>query len=195
VRKKKLPSIYIRQYQEFGKKRLTARKSFIIALVIIVVLAAGAMAYIYKDMWMKKPQQLIAIAQKETISVFFPTGQGKLIEKKFDIISNLTDSEKGNVIIRNLKTLRTIPEELALSDFVVDSDGILYLNFSKDIVEKKSTTITEITKVFSIVNSFLGNFRNANRVQFLVEGHPVYTLNGTVYTYKPLEFNKDLLED
>jgi hypothetical protein len=195
VSKKKLPNIYIRQYQEFGKKRSAVRKPFIIALVVIIVLAAGAIAYIYKDLWIKKPQQLITIVKKETISVYFPTGKGKLVEKKIDIATNLSDKEKGNAIIRNLKAFKAIPEELTMNDLALDSDGILYLNLSKDIAVKKTATIAEITRIFSIVNSFLGNFRNASKVQLLVEGHPVYTLNGTVYTYKPLEFNQDLLED
>lgn len=193
--KKKIPNIYIRQYQEFKEKPSLVRKPFVIVLAVIIVLAAGAMAYIYRDIWIKKPQQLVTIVQKETVSVYFPTGMGKLAEKKIDITSNLSDQEKGNLIIRNLKTLKGIPEELTLNDLVVDSDGILYLNFSKSISEKKTTAMTEILETFSIVNSFLGSFRNTNKVQFLVEGQPVYTLNGTVYTYKPLEFNQDLLED
>jgi hypothetical protein len=193
--KKKIPNIYIRQYQEYKQKPSLVRKPFVIVLAAIIVLAAGAMAYIYKDMWIKKPQQLITIVQKETVSVYFPIGQGKLAEKKIDITSNLSDQEKGNLIIRNLKALKSIPEELILNDLVVDSDGIVYLNFSKNISEKKTAAMTEILKTFSIVNSFLGSFRNTNKVQFLVEGQPVYTLNGTAYTYKPLEFNQDLLED
>jgi hypothetical protein len=195
MRKKKMPNIYIRQYQEFKKKPSLVRKPFVIALAVIIVLAAGAMAYIYRDMWIKKPQQLVTIVQKETVSIYFPTGQGKLVEKKIDIMSNLSDKEKGNFIIRNLKTFKSVPEELTLNDLVVDSDGVLYLNFSKNISEKKTTSMTEILRTFSIVNSFLGSFRNTNKVQFLIEGQPVYTLNGTVYTYKPLEFNQDLLED
>jgi hypothetical protein len=195
MRKKKMPNIYIRQYQEFKGKPSLVRKPFVIVLAVIIVLAAGAMAYIYRDMWIKKPQQLVTMVQKETISIYFPTGQNKLIEKKIDIMSNLSDKEKGDLIIRNLKTFKGIPEELTLNDLVIDSDGVLYLNFSKNISDKKITSMTEILKTFSIVNSFLGSFRNTNKVQFLVEGQPVYTLNGTVYTYKPLEFNQDLLED
>jgi hypothetical protein len=195
MRKKKIPNIYIRQYQEYKQKPSLVRKPFVIVLAAIIVLAAGAMAYIYKDMWIKKPQQLITIVQKETVSVYFPIGQGKLAEKKIDITSNLSDQEKGNLIIRNLKALKSIPEELILNDLVVDSDGIVHLNFSKNISEKKTTAMTEILKTFSIVNSFLGSLRNTNKVQFLVEGQPVYTLNGAAYTYKPLEFNQDLLED
>jgi hypothetical protein len=195
MRKKKIPNIYIRQYQEYKQKPSLVRKPFVIVLAAIIVLAAGAMAYIYKDMWIKKPQQLITIVQKETVSVYFPIGQGKLAEKKIDITSNLSDQEKGNLIIRNLKALKSIPEELILNDLVVDSDGIVHLNFSKNISEKKTAAMTEILKTFSIVNSFLGSLRNTNKVQFLVEGQPVYTLNGAAYTYKPLEFNQDLLED
>jgi hypothetical protein len=193
--KKKIPDIYIRQYPEYKQKPSLVRKPFVVVLAVIVVLAAAALAYVYKNMWLEKPQQLVTIVQKETIAIYVPAGQGKLIEKKIDITSNLSDKEKGNLIIRNLKTHKSIPDELILNDLVVDYDGILYLNFSKDISEKKTAAMTEILKTFSIVNSFLGSFKNTNKVQFLVEGQPVYTLNGTVYTYKPLEFNQDLLED
>ena len=195
MRKKKMPNIYIRQYQEFKEKPSLVRKPFVILLGVIIVLAAGAMAYIYRDMWIKKPQQLVTIVQKETVSIYFSTGQSKLIEKKIDITSNLSDKEKGNLIIKNLKTLKGVPEDLTLNDLVIDSEGVLYLNFSKHISEIKTTSMTEILRTFSIVNSFLGSFRNTNKVQFLIEGQAVYTLNGTVYTYKPLEFNQDLLED
>lgn len=195
MRKKKLPDIYIRQYTAFEKKHPLVRKSFILIFVVIIVLAAGAAAYIYRDTWIKKPAPEIKIIQKETISVYTPTDQGKLIEKRIDITGAPNDKEKGEAIIKNLKTLKSVPEDLTLNDLVIDSDGILYLNFSKDILEKQTTAMMEITKTFSIVNSFLGTFRNANKVQLLVEGQPVYTLNGTVYTYKPLEFNQDLLED
>jgi len=32
-------------------------------------------------------------------------------------------------------------------------------------------------------------------VQLLVEGQPANTIRGVVYTYMPLEFNRELLED
>jgi hypothetical protein len=195
VRNNKVPNIYIRQYQDHKQKPPLVRKPFIIVLIASIVLAAGAVAYIYKDVWIKKPQQLVTVVRKETVSIYFPTVQGKLIEKKIGISGNLNDKEKGDFIIRNLKALKAIPEEVTLNDLVVDSDGVLYLNFSRNIAEKKLTMMTEILKTFSIVNSFLGSFGNTNKVQLLVEGQPVYTLHGAVYTYRPLEFNQDLLED
>lgn len=195
MRNNKVPNIYIRQYQDHKQKPPLVRKPFIIVLIASIVLAAGAVAYIYKDVWIKKPQQLVTVVRKETVSIYFPTVQGKLIEKKIGISGNLNDKEKGDFIIRNLKALKAIPEEVTLNDLVVDSDGVLYLNFSRNIAEKKLTMMTEILKTFSIVNSFLGSFGNTNKVQLLVEGQPVYTLHGAVYTYRPLEFNQDLLED
>ena len=193
--KKKMPNIYIRQDHASNRKTSLVRKPFIIVFIAIAVLTAGLLVYVYKDRWMEKPQQPVTIIRKETITLYVPAGQRKLIEKKIDITGSFNDKARGDLIIRNLKELKCVPEELTLNDIVVDYDGILYLNFSNIVSEKPISAITEILKTFSIVNSFLGNFKNTNKVQFLVEGQPAYTLNGTVYTYKPLEFNKDLLED
>jgi hypothetical protein len=190
---KKIPNIYLRQYGEFQKK--PTRKSFIVAFIVIIIVVIGAIGYKYMYMLRTIPQKTIAIVQKETISVYFPTGRGKLAEKKIDIQNNIGDKEKGDIIIRSLKDLKSIPEKLILNEFVVDPDGVIYLNFSKDIVEGKTASMTEISKTFSIVNSFLKNLNNTKRVQFLVDGQPLYTLGGTLYTYKPIEFNQDVLED
>lgn len=195
MREKKPPDIYIRQYRTFKKKYPIVRKPFILVFAVIVVLAAGSAAYLYSDMWTKKPLPAVKTVQKETISIYSTTDQKKLTEKKIDITGTPGDKEKGEIIIKNLKTVKNIPEELVLYDLAIGSDSILYLNFSKNITEKETTAMMEILETFSIVNSFLATFRNANKVQFLVEGQPVHTLNGTVYTYKPLEFNQDLLED
>lgn len=192
--KKKMPNIYVRQYREFENKP-KQNKYLIIALIVVIIFAIGALGYQYQDLWMKKPQQITIIVPKETLLVYYPVNGGKLAEKKIDIKNNLSDKEKGDFIIKNLKALKSIPESLTLNELAVDSDNILYLNFSKDITEGKMSSLAEILKTFSIVNSFLGSFRNAGKVQLLVEGQPSYTLNGTVYTYKPIEFNKDLLED
>ena len=192
--KKKIPNIYIRQYDKLAKQ--PTRQFLIIALVVIAMLGIGFTAYRYKDLFRKgTPQQIVSIVQKETVSIYYPTSPGKLVEKKIDIKNNLSDQEKGEVILKSLKAFKTIPEAVSLTEVVMDSDGILYLNFSKEIAEGDPPPMPEIIRVFSIVNSFLGSYRNSKAVQFLVEGHPLYTLNGAVYTYKPIQFNQDLLED
>ena len=49
--------------------------------------------------------------------------------------------------------------------------------------------------IYSLVNSFIESFRDAKRVQLLVEGQPVYTRSGLLYVFEPLQFNKDVLEE
>ncbi len=49
--------------------------------------------------------------------------------------------------------------------------------------------------VYSLVNSFATSFKDVRKVQLLVEGEPIYTIAGLVYTYMPLEFNRELMED
>jgi hypothetical protein len=190
---KKMPNIYLRQYEEFQKK--PTRKFFIAAFIVIIILVIGAIGYKYMHVPDAVPQKIISIVQKQTISVYFPTGQGKLAEKKIDIQNNIDDKEKVDIIMKSLKELKSIPEKLTLNEFVVDPDGVIYLNFSKDLIEGKTASMTEISKTFSIVNSFLKNLSNTKRVQLLVDGQPLYTTGGTLYTYKPIEFNQDILED
>ena len=71
----------------------------------------------------------------------------------------------------------------------------MYLNLSHDIKDEEMGTIEEITIVYSIVNSFLSNFKSAKKIQLLIEGQVFHTLNGLLYTYNPLEFNTNLVEE
>ncbi|HVN95593.1 MAG TPA: GerMN domain-containing protein [Syntrophorhabdaceae bacterium] len=195
MRKKKRPNLYLRQYREFENKPPRVRKSFLAALVLVLFLIGLATAYLYKDLWMKKPQQIITFMQKDTLLVYAPKDEDRLVERKFDIRNNMADKDKGDLIMKNLKNLKVIPEGAMLKDFTADSDGIIYVNFSRAFLEAKPSAISEILRTFSIVNSFLGNFRNAKGVMLLIDGQPVYTPSGAIYAYKPLEFNQDLLED
>ncbi len=195
MRNKKRQDIYIRQHQGPGRKPSPVSKPFIITVAVIFVLAIGSLAYFYRDMWMKKQELPVPVIRKETITLYIPSGQNKLIEKKIDMTGSFSDKAKGDLIIKKLKELKIIPEEVVLNDIAVDYESTLYLNFSNIVSEKPMSAMAEILKTFSIVNSFLGTFKNTNKVQLLADGQPVYTLNGAVYVYKPLEFNKDLLED
>ena len=78
---------------------------------------------------------------------------------------------------------------------MTNTEATIYLNLSRDVLGDKTSPAKEITKVYSMVNSFLLSLKDAKKVQILVEGQPVYTLNGTVYIYKPIEFNKYVMED
>jgi len=131
---------------------------------------------------------------RATAVIFIPDNQGRLAKKVVEVQKQLTDKAKADVMLRELKEARSIPDRLRLYEMAVGEDGVLYLNVSKDFIDP-GTPAREVTMVYSIVNTFLVNFPRAKRVQLLVEGTPIYTTNGLLYILEPLEFNKELLED
>ncbi len=134
-------------------------------------------------------------AQKETIRLFSPVSKIKLGNRMLEVRSDITDKEKADLILRELKKDKVISPGVQLRDVAVGLDGVLYLNLSKNLAEVRPGAPPEIVVVYSLVNSFASSFKDVNKVQLLLDGAPVYTIGGVVYTYLPLEFNKDLMED
>jgi len=151
------------------------RTVFIILLALVVVLAIIVTGYRVKVAL--EPKTIFTAPDKQMVSVFFPA-QNRLIEKKFVVRSNISDKEKTEMIINKLKQGKHLPQGFTLYESATDTDGVMYLNVSRDIA-----------------NSFLATFKEAQKILFLVDGQALYALRGTLYTYKPIEFNPDLLED
>jgi len=164
--------------------------------IIILILVFVALIAIFQKWRLVEPiRDTILTAEKDSLTIFIPTRYWKLEKKTFEIKKGISGKEKTELILTELKKENAIPDKLTIYDFTTDNEGIIYLNLSKDIVDEKIHTSREITMTYAIVNSLIFNFKNTKKVQFLVEGNPVYTFNGVLYTYIPLEFNKELLED
>lgn len=142
-----------------------------------------------------QPRKQVVRIEKNTVSLLYPGNDGKLFEKTIEIDSAATLKDKGATIISELKNAGLAPENLLLQEVVIDNEGVIYLNFTKDLLQGDTKRNDEIGTVYSIVNSFLASFRYTKKVQLLVGWKPVYTLRGTVYTYLPIEFNKHVMED
>ena len=179
---------------ERGKaQQRPVRTVFIILLAFVIVLAVLVTGYRVKVAL--EPKTIFTAPDKQMVSVFFPA-QNKLVEKKFIVRSNISDQEKVEMIINKLKQGKHLNQGFKLYESVTDTDGVIYLNVSRDIISDSPSTMKDILTVYSIVNSFLTTFKDtAQKVLFLVDGQVLYTLRGTLYTYKPIEFNPDLLED
>ncbi len=169
------------------------RTPYIIALVVITLAASGFFAFRYVKM--AKPPQTVVVEETSELKIYYPSPPAKLGVKGVPVKNTLTDREKADAIISGLRDGKTIPETLALIDFGTDTDGTLILNFTPDIALMKLDPLREIQTVYAIVNSFLANFAKARNVQLLSAGQAFSTINGTVYTYKPMEFNSQILED
>jgi len=122
----------------------------------------------------------------ETIIVrlWFSDSQGQklLVEEreisKVEGIARATINEliKGPSMDSDL--LPTIPVGTVLRDINVKSDGLIIVDFSKELITNHiGGSTAETLTVYSIVNT-LTQFPTVDRVQFLVEGQYVETLTG-----------------
>ncbi len=164
-------------------------------LSILLILVAVSLAYM-----IHLRQRSVSMAQRneaverEVISVFYPADGGRLRRKVEEVQRQPTEKARAGVIFRALKEARCIPDRLRLNELAFGKDGVLYLDVSKEFLDR-SAPLKEITMTYGIVNSFIESFRDVKSVQLLVEGQPVYTKGGLLYILKPLQFNKDLLEE
>lgn len=121
---------------------------------------------------------------KITVKLWFGDSQGqKLIVEERQIskvegIGRATINEliKGPSVDSDL--LPVIPVGTVLKDINVKSDGLIIVDFSKELIDNHiGGTTSEALTVYSIVNT-LTQFPTVDRVQFLVEGQYVETLTG-----------------
>jgi hypothetical protein len=168
----------------------------IIGIACAVLVAVVAYQWLY---WFREgtnSQQRGAVtAQKETIRLFSPLSSIKLGSRVLEVRSDMPDKEKADLILRELKKDKVISPGVQLRDVAIGLDGVLYLNLSKNLAEGRPGAPSEITALYSLVNSFASSFKDVRKVQLLLDGEPAYTVGGAIYTYLPLEFNKDLTED
>jgi hypothetical protein len=179
-------------------KKLLKPKSHKRLITLFILIAVFAIIVIFNkhiQLWQRESIINIIPFEKSEIFICYAKNTEKLEKKLLEVKKGVPEKERAHIIIRELKKEKNIPEQTSLYEFASDGDGTIYLNLSKDILGEKANPANEIITVYSIINSFLLSFKDAKKVQLLVEGQPVYTINGTVYTYKPIEFNKYVMED
>ena len=78
------------------------------------------------------------------------------------------------------------PPETELRELFVTKEGVAYVDFSEDIVEKHlSGSSAEISTIFSVVNSLTYNFDSIKKVFILIEGQEKETLGGHINLSRP----------
>lgn len=166
-----------------------------IVIILVVLFVAGGGYYAYRTFRLAKQPKTIVVSDTIELKLYCPAPPAKLAVKGISARASATDKEKAEAIIAALKDNKVLPAGVNLTEFAADPEGTLLLNFSHELTAMKPDPLTEIQTVYSIINSFLANFSKAKSVQLLAGGQPLYTINGAVYTYKPIEFNSQLLED
>ena len=172
------------------------KRKFIVGVACAILVAVAAYQWLHWFREATSAQQRGSITvRKETIRLFSADGASRLSNHVLEVRSDIPDREKADIILRELKKDKVIGAGVQLRDAAVGLDGILYLNVSKNLAETYPGAPPEMIMVYSLVNSFASSFKDVNKVQLLLDGEPAYTIRGVVYTYLPLDFNKDFMED
>lgn len=135
----------------------------------------------------------VEVTGKTEVSLFLPSSDVGLKRKSILLDKMPSQIELAEFLIRTLEEEGVIPQDTKILHFSVDREGIIYLDLSREALNI-GDSLSEVQVVYSLVNTFLENFRNSKAVQILIEGEPVQTFSGIIYTYLPLTFNLDLVE-
>ncbi|WP_343208920.1 GerMN domain-containing protein [Anaerolentibacter hominis] len=142
--------------------------------------------------------------QNTTFSLYFANNKGKkLVETKINVVYDGTISLekliveqliKGPEAVEGLeedKAYPTIPDNTKLLK-VTTSDGICYVDFSKEFLTKLESVTDEVA-LYSVVNSLV-NLASVNKVQFMVEGETKVMFHGNISFEQLFERNLEIVE-
>jgi spore germination protein GerM len=107
-----------------------------------------------------------------------PATQSVVNEAKQTVEELIKGSKKGYI--------SPFPPEARLRELYITAQGVAYVDFTKEIVEKHlSGSSAEISTIFSVVNSLAYNFDSINKVFILIEGRERETLGGHINLSRP----------
>ncbi len=133
--------------------------------------------------------------QKEPVVIvlFFPSEHDGLLhreEREFVPESSLALQAKRIILEllsgSRLGFLSPIPPETRLRELYITNDGIAYVDFSRELMDKHlSGSSAEMTTIFSIVDSLCFNLKQVKKVFILIDGGEKKTLGGHIDLANP----------
>lgn len=107
-----------------------------------------------------------------------PDDSSVVRQAKRTVVELIKGSQKGYI--------SPFPPEAKLRELFVTDEGVAYVDFSKEIVEKHlSGSSAEISTIFSVVNSLVYNFDSIEKVFILIDGRERETLGGHINLGRP----------
>ena len=179
------------------KKYITLGAFFATFVILLVLLFTGGIEK-------KKKLPLPSIPDLETslevtpepkiVTLFFLSEEDGLLHgEEREILSNSSLIFEIKQMIEELLVgsdngyISPIPTESSLREVFMTEEGIVYVDFSKEIQEKHLSGATaEISTVYSVVNSLAFNFDSIEKVFILIDGNEKETLKGHVDISRPL---------
>ena len=128
-----------------------------------------------------------------TVALFFLAEEDSLLHaEEREISSRPSVVEEAKEVIEELikgsksELVSPLPPETKLRQIFISKEGMAYIDFSKEIMEKHpSGSSAELFTVYCVVNSLAYNFNTVKKVFILVEGAERETLDGHIDLSKP----------
>jgi spore germination protein GerM len=182
------------------KKNLLILVSLVLFLVVLIIIyfnLGGAAK--------PRPTQLLSPSQDEseseeqkepvTIILFFPSEHDSLLHREErEIIPESSLAQQAKRIILELLNgsqlgyLSPIPPETRLRELYIAKDGVAYVDFSREIMDKHlSGSSAEMITIYSVVNSLSYNLKPIKKVFILIDGGEKKTLGGHIDLTSPFQ--------
>jgi germination protein M len=179
------------------KKYVTLGVLFAAFVILIVLLFTGGREKKIKLPPSSTPELETSseeIQEPKTVTLFFLSAEDDLLHgEEREILSN------PSLIFEIKQTVDTLlvgsdngyispfPPETKLREVFMTEDGIVYVDFSREIQDEHlSGAAAEISTVYSVVNSLAFNFKTIKKVFILIDGNEKETLKGHVDISRPL---------
>jgi germination protein M len=158
-----------------------------------------------------RPAQIIPSSQEEagsegqvqlaTVVLFFSSEQDSLLhrEERKIIASSSVEDQARTIVLELLKgsqqeNISPIPPETRLREVFIAKDGVAYVDFSREFMDKHlSGSSAEISTIYSVVNSLTFNIKSIKKVFILVDGGEKKTLGGHIDLTQPFSPLYDLV--
>lgn len=178
------------------------KKIMLAVLLVLVFVMSGCGDDAVKQSENTTPKPATATQETKRISFVVyraaADGSEKLLPEKISMADN------GKSLAENalVALVSTKPQDARMDDVVpigtkvrslkIDKDGTAYADFSKELAKKGQGSYGELMLCYAITNT-LTEFPEIKRVQILIEGKKVITLNGHMDIEDPLTRNTTLL--
>jgi spore germination protein GerM len=179
------------------KKYVILGALFAALIILIVLLFTGGIEKKTKLSLPSIPESETSsevIPEPKTITLFFLSEEDGLLHgEEREILSNSSLIFEIKQTIEKLLVgsdngyISPFPPESRLREIFMTEEGIVYVDFSREIQDEHlSGTTAEISTVYSVVNSLAFNFKSVKKVFILVDGNEKETLKGHVDISRPL---------
>lgn len=179
------------------KRHLDTRTLLLLAFVAAAIILGSMMLHKYLARHQAPPAPVQPKpAGAVTVSLFFAATDGSGFVRETREIEQACNTDISPCIRALLEELAngplgdltpTIPQNSAFRSVQIQGDTAI-IDLGPELVERlPKGSSAEMTAVYSIINTIAFNFPAIKRVQFLVDGQNVPTLDGHLDLRKPLE--------